>query len=117
MRSLARAIVLGKIITPEVCAPLLSVPQVSVPVNVGLACVALPVRLGIWLVVAIVLPPNVPLVQVKDPQVRALLPHAKGVLKVVAVHTADGCNHCYTTVEFMSSCCSNIIIHSIVIYP
>ena len=103
MRSLARAIVLGKVITPEVCAPLLSVPQVSVPVNVGLACVALP--------------PNVPLVQVKDPQVRALLPHAKGVLKVVAVHTADGCNHCYTTVEFMSSCCSNIIIHSIVIYP
>ena len=89
VRSLASVIVPGKVITPEVCAPLVSVPQVSVPVNVGLASVAYPVRLGMRLVVAIVLPPNVPLVQVKAPQGRALLPHVTGVLNVVAALLMD----------------------------
>ena len=60
-------------------------PQLSVPVNVGLANGAYPVRLGMRLVVAIVLPPNVPVVHVRAPQVRALLPQVTGVLKVVVV--------------------------------
>ena len=37
--------------------------------NLGLVSVAYPVRLGMRLVVAMVLPPSVPLVQVRAPQV------------------------------------------------
>ena len=66
-------------------APVTVAPgRVTVPVNVGLASVAYAVRLGMRLVVAIVLPPNVPVVQVNVPQVKELLPQFTALLKIVA---------------------------------